>query len=118
MKGIRGSRTRYPVGYANRLLEVTHLLEQKKKLDDVGRELWWWGREVGDRWWRPELVRAAENLDRTLSAGAEDALAGADLGAVFGIELETAEPVPAPRPRRPRAAAGSARPRLPKAKAK
>jgi uncharacterized Zn finger protein len=66
---------------------------------------------------------AAENLDRALSAGADDALAGADLGAVFGIELETAEPVPAPRPRRPRAtarsaAAGSARPRRPKAKAK
>jgi uncharacterized Zn finger protein len=47
---------------------------------------------------------SAESLDRTLSAGAESALAGANLGEVFGIELDeggTAAKSKAPAKRRP-----------------
>jgi len=44
---------------------------------------------------------AAENLDRALAADA-GALAGSDLGEVFGIELESADGVPAATPRRAR----------------
>lgn len=44
---------------------------------------------------------AAENLDRTLGAGQTNALAGSDLGEMFGIEIEgnvhVAQPTKAPR---------------------
>jgi uncharacterized Zn finger protein len=37
----------------------------------------------------------ADNLDRTLKGRADSALAGSDLGAIFGIELDTANDAPA-----------------------
>jgi len=37
---------------------------------------------------------AAENLDKTLASAGDGVLAGSDLGAMFGIELDTAESTP------------------------
>ncbi|MSR59132.1 MAG: hypothetical protein EXS05_16055 [Planctomycetaceae bacterium] len=48
-----------------------------------------------------ELIGQAvtsENLDRTLGAGQTSALAGSDLGELFGIELETGKPETATQP--------------------
>ena len=60
-----------------------------------------------------ELVSAAVaegNLERELSSAGTNALAGADLGALFGIEIETAPAVAPPAKRKPAKTKPSAKP--------
>lgn len=67
VKGVRGSITLYPGGTGRQALEIDWLLDQTGKLADVGWLLWWHGRSVEGRWWRPILTDAASQLYLGLS---------------------------------------------------
>ena len=63
----RGSEVRYPVGTAKQAIAIQELLDEKRKFDHVGWELWWRGGFVDERHWRPQFIEAARFGDRALA---------------------------------------------------
>ena len=58
-KNYRGSETIYPASTPTQLAEIIELLNEKRKFKLVGWKLWWRGRGVGQKWWKPDLKRVA-----------------------------------------------------------
>jgi hypothetical protein len=60
----RGSVVRFPCGTCTQIRVANELFKQKNRTDHVGLWLWWLGYPVGEKHWRPQLLKAGRLLDR------------------------------------------------------
>jgi hypothetical protein len=59
-----GKITYYPPNSRAQAIAISDLLREKRKVEFVGRELWWQGYYVDEKFWKPELQKTARMLDR------------------------------------------------------
>jgi len=63
----RGSETRYPLGTCAQIAAAARLFKIRNRAEYVGRQLWWEGFPVDEKYWRPRLEKSARLFDRTVS---------------------------------------------------
>lgn len=83
--GIRGPKTTFPPGTAERMLRIARLESESRKLDELAWRLWWEGSKVEPDLVRDYLVKMANRWDDRLSEIHGNGTGGANGDeAVFG----------------------------------